>query len=169
MAATPGDTAAQRQAREKVLRDFYHRNGLKQADADQDMGVGGSPPRPNGNPIGYGIDLGKPLSVVHFPPPDVMYQHVRKSVGRPGNFFDPVGGQTGDALGLNTDTNIRKYVAFKMPPGEGLLSSNGPITDTWTDKANPVNTKGGGTQLNVGHHIKLAALCHCHNLQPCPK
>jgi uncharacterized Zn-binding protein involved in type VI secretion len=173
LAASPGDSPAQRAAREKVLRDFYERyasDGMGQARADQDMGVGGKPPRPNGSPLGYGIDLSLPLQVVKFPPPATMDQYTRATgpyAGKPGNFFDPVGGQSGDALGLNADPALRKAVTFKMPPGEGLFSGNGPIIDAWTDKDKALLTKGGGKQVTVPNSVKNAATCTCCGKTQC--
>ena len=153
-----GKNAARVTAREKVVRDFYEgRPGLGQQRADQDMGVGGSPPRANGNPKGYGIDLQGPVKVVDIPPPPKMEQYVKKH-GNPGNFFDPVGGQSGDKLGLNDDPAIRKSTTFNTPvtnpKQQGLVSQNGPIVDDWTDPNNPVQTKGGGTQMTVDDDTK---------------
>ena len=158
LAAAPGNTPAQRDAREKVVRHFYEgRPGLGQARADQDMGVGGSPPRANGNPKGYGIDLSGPVEVVDMPPPAQMQQYV-KSHGHPGNFFDPNGGQSGDQLGLNDDPAIRQSKTFNVPTTDpkqqGLRSQNGPIVDDWTDPSNPVATNGGGTQMTVDDTTK---------------
>ncbi|UQA62011.1 PAAR domain-containing protein [Polyangium aurulentum] len=170
LAASPGNTLAHREAREKVVRDFYERytgDGLDQARADQDMGVGGKPPRPNGKYVGYGIDLSLPLQVVQLGPPQTMAQYVNKSHGYPGNFFDPIGNQTGDQVGLNADPKIRKSVTWEMPVGEGLFSGNGPVIDDWTDKENPLLTQGGGVQITVPNSVKKAARCVKCKLQPC--
>ena len=135
LAASPGNSPAQKAAREKVVRDFYKgKPGLGDARASQDL---------------KGIDLDKPVQVVNIPPPPKMSQYVRKSSGKPGNFFDPIGNQTGDQLGLNDDPKIRESKSFVTPKGVALQSTAAPIVDDWTDAKNPVNTKGGGTQMVV--------------------
>ena len=150
LAKSPGDSPPQRAAREKVVRDFYEKSGLPQARADSDMGVGGMPPRANGHPLGFGIDLSAPLKVIDLP--DTAHQHIRKE-GHPGIYFDPLGHQTGDQMGLNTDGAFRDKVMFKLPPGKGLLSSAGPVAETWTDPDKAILTAGGGVQLTVPFHI----------------
>jgi uncharacterized Zn-binding protein involved in type VI secretion len=135
LAASPGNSPEQIAAREKVLRDFYKgKPGLGDDRASQDL---------------KGVDLSKPVEVVDIPPPAQMSQYVRKSSGKPGNFFDPVGNQSGDALGLNDDPQIRESRSFTTPRGQALRSTAAPIVDDWTDPKNPVNTKGGGTQMLV--------------------
>src|SRR5215469_1993775 len=135
LAAAPGASTEQRSARVTVVRDFYKgKPGLGDARATQDL---------------KGIDLDKPVEVVKIPPPPQMSQYVRKSTGKPGNFFDPLGNQTGDQLGLNDDPKIRVQKSFVTPKGQALRSTSAPITDDWTDPTNPVITKGGGTQMVV--------------------
>jgi hypothetical protein len=117
-----------------VARDFYrNREGLGEERAGQAI---------------KGIDLDKPVEVVTFPPPPTMQQYVRKGKD-PGNWFDPVGGQSGDSLGLNADPMIRERKAFVTPKGQGLISTAAPIIDDWTDKAHPINRRGGGRQIVV--------------------
>jgi hypothetical protein len=135
LARSPGSSPEQIAAREKVVRDFYHnKEGLGDERCAQDL---------------KGMDLTKPVEVVDFPPPETMKQYVRKGAAKPGNFFDPIGGQSADSLGLNGDPAIRESKTFKTPPGQGLKSTAAPITDDWTDRNNPVHTKGGGTQIVV--------------------
>jgi len=93
----------------------------------------------------------KPVQVVKFPPPDTMTQHV-KSHGNPGNWFDPLGNQTPDTLGINGQT--RKLKEFKMPQGDGLLSQARPIVDNWKVKGTSVQTSGGGYQVLVNDAIR---------------
>ena len=160
LAKAEGNSLEQRVAREKVVRDFYRRHkddGLGQQRADQDLGVGGAPPRPNKHPLGFGIDLSKPLEQVKFPQPDTATQFVRNATGRPGNFFDPLGRQNGNALGINTAPNIRELKVFALPQGAGLKSTAGPIIDDFTDKTNPTRTTGGGIQLTVPNSVRNAA------------
>lgn len=167
IAAQPGNTPEQRTAREKVIREFYfdrEDEGLGDERADQDMGTGGSPPRPNGSPKGYGIDLGGPVKVVAFPPPETVSMFCRNTApadGLFGNFIDPLGNQTGDQLGLNDDPNFRKKVVMDLPKQGGLAlqTQNGPILDDWTDKNNPKWTKGGGTQWSVPNSVKEGCKC----------
>jgi RHS repeat-associated protein len=158
LAASSGNTRAQRAARARVVLEFYgSRPGLGRDRAKQDMGYGGSPPRLNGNPKGYGIDLSQPVRVQNIPPPDQMTQFVKKH-GHPGNFFDPIGGQSPDQLGLNGDPALRQPKVFNVPatnpPQQGLVSGNGPVIDDWTDPTNHVSTKGGGTQMTVDNITK---------------
>lgn len=135
LAASSGNSPAQKTAREKVVRDFYKdKPGLGDARASQDL---------------KGIDLDKPVQVVSIPPPPQMSQYVRRRSGKPGNFFDPIGNQTGDQLGLNDDPKIRESKAFVTPRGQALRSTAAPIVDDWTDPKNAVQTKGGGTQMVV--------------------
>jgi uncharacterized Zn-binding protein involved in type VI secretion len=135
LAASSGNSPDQIAAREKVVQDFYNgKPGLGPDRASQDL---------------RGIDLNKPVQVVDIPPPHQMSQYVRKTSGKPGNFFDPLGNQTGDQLGLNDDPNIRVQKAFATPKGKALRSIAAPIVDNWTDPKNPINTKGGGTQMVV--------------------
>jgi uncharacterized Zn-binding protein involved in type VI secretion len=135
LAASTGNSPDQIAAREKVVQDFYNgKPGLGPDRASQDL---------------KGIDLNKPVQVVDIPPPPQMSQYVRKTSGKPGNFFDPLGNQTGDQLGLNDDPNIRVQKAFATPKGKALRSTAAPIVDNWTDPKNPINTKGGGTQMAV--------------------
>jgi hypothetical protein len=135
LARSAGSSPEQIATREKVVRDFYHnRPGLGDDRCNQDL---------------KGIDLTQPVEVVDFPPPDTMQQYVRKGAPKPGNFFDPVGGQSADSLGLNGDPAIRESKTFKTPPGQGLKSTAAPITDDWTDRNKAVQTKGGGTQIVV--------------------
>jgi len=135
LAASSGSSPEQKAAREKVVREFYKdKPGLGDARASQDL---------------KGIDLEKPVEVVDIPPPAKMSQYVRKTSGKPGNFFDPVGNQTGDQLGLNDDPKIREAKSFVTPKGKALRSIAAPIVDNWTDPRNVVNTKGGGTQMVV--------------------
>lgn len=135
LAASPGNSPDQRTARVRVVRDFYNNKpGLGDSRAAQDL---------------KGVDLDKPVEVVNVPPPPTMSQYVRKTTGKPGNFFDPLGNQSGDQLGLNDDPKIRVQKTFVTPKGKALRSTAAPITDDWTDPKNPVKTKGGGAQMVV--------------------
>jgi len=135
LAKTPGQTPEQRAAREKVAADFYiNRTSLG--------------PKRLGDEI-QGIDLNHPVEVVSFPPPDSAQQYSRKGAKGPGNFFDPIGGQSADSMGLNGNPAIRESNTFKTSKGEGLLSTAAPIDDTWTDPVKPMRTSGGGKQLVV--------------------
>jgi len=135
LAAQPGSSPEQIAAREKVVRNFYEgKPGLGADRASQDL---------------KGIDLTKPVEVVDIPPPPTMTQYVRKATGKPGNFFDPLGNQPGTQLGLNDDPAIRVAKTFKTPKGQALKSTAAPIVDDWTNKAKPVKTAGGGTQMVV--------------------
>jgi uncharacterized Zn-binding protein involved in type VI secretion len=170
LAAAEGASPEQRAAREKVVREFYETNaadGLGQQRADQDLGVGGAPPRANAHPAGFGIDLSTPLRVVAFPPPEQVAMFVRRTgpgAGLFGNFIDPSqppGSQTGNLMGLNDDSALRKKVILDLPPGGGLAleSGNGPIVDGWTDPVRPVATGGGGRQWTVPNSVKESVAC----------
>ena len=134
LAASSEKSDQARAAREKVVNDFYRNGeGLGEDRAAQAI---------------KGINLDEPVKVVNFPPPPAMQQYVRKGKG-PGNWFDPVGGQSGNSLGLNTDPAFRESKTFKTPKGKGLLSTAAPIKDDWTDPSHPVDCKGGGKQMVV--------------------
>jgi len=128
----PGSSPAQRAARETVARHFYES-------------------RPGLGPDRYemesdGIDLDHPVELVDVPPPEEMTQYVRKGKG-PGKWFDPLGNQPGDSLGLNDDPKFREKKRFKTPRGQALKSTAAPVREGWTDPENPVDCKGGGTQM----------------------
>jgi hypothetical protein len=172
LAASSGSSPAHLEAREKVVRHFAHENGFSQDEASTWMGVGGSPPKPNGKigPSGkpeYGIDLSKSVKVVDHPPPATMDQYVRTPKGYPGNWFDPKGGQSGDDLGLNTDPASRKHTTFNVPPGQALSSTAGPITDDWTNKSSPQYKPGGGSQYTVPSSTKTGSRCTSCGGNPC--
>lgn len=67
--------------------------------------------------------------------------------GYPGNWFDPVGGQSPDQLGISGEGRMLKK--FKIPKGTGLKSHSRPILDRWTNPEKPIQTNGGGIQLIV--------------------
>lgn len=121
-ASAPGDTLAQRVAREKVVREFYAKSGLGSARADMDLGVGGRPPRANQHPRGFGIDLTKPVRVV--PLPETLAQEVAPGEA-PSGVFDPRGTPLGEALGLGALPRREGLTTFALPAGEGLLSTSG--------------------------------------------
>ncbi len=129
------------------------------------MGYGGSPPRPNGNPKGYGIDLSHPVYVQDMPPPEQVRQYV-KNHGYPGNFADPLSTQRPVELGLNPDPAMRQPKTFTVPntnpKQQGLVSTAGPVVDDWTDPANPVQVNGGGTQMTIDDTTRFG-------LQPQPQ
>jgi hypothetical protein len=101
------------------------------------------------------VDLSKPVEVINFPPPEQMTQYV-KSHGFPGNWFDPQGNQTPDALGLSGEG--RTLTSFKMPSSQGLLSHSKPIVDNWTSPGVSVSTTGGGKQLLVNDETKKSVI-----------
>ena len=148
LAKSKGSTPEHIAARDKVARHYLENNDYS---SDQiDMALGSKNGVVNG-----GVDLKKPLEVMSFPPPDTMAQYVRAH-GNPGNWFDPVGGQTADSMGLNQAT--RHVRQFAVPEGDGLLSSAKPVIDDWTVPKAPVPTSGGGAQLFVNDAIKDNAI-----------
>lgn len=144
LAKTAGETSAHIAARKKVAKSYMENNGFTD---DQIKAALGS----NDGKIIGGIDLTKPVEIKSFPPPDSMTQHV-KSHGYPGNWFDPLGTQTPDSLGISGEG--RKLASFNIPEGNGLLSTSKPILDTWTNSNNPVQTSGGGQQIFINDEIK---------------
>lgn len=129
-------------ARQKTAKDFFTKNmGLKDHEA---------------NDLMKGIDFDKPVELVKVPPPDTMSQYVRKSHGKPGNWFNPDPKQTPDMLGLNGDPSIRELKTFKTPEGFALKSTASPIVDNWTDGSKAVSTSGGGFQMTVSDEMKNA-------------
>lgn len=135
LAKSPGQTPEHRAARETVAKDFYiNRTSLG--------------PKRFADEIN-GVDLNQPVEVVSFPPPPAVQQYVRKGARGPGNFFDPIGGQSADSLGLNGNPSIRESKTFAVTKGQGLQSIAAPIDDSWTDPSSPMTTGGGGKQLVV--------------------
>lgn len=138
LAKSAGDSPEQIAARKKVAKAYYESEPtLGEKRYKQDV---------------KGIDLSKPVEVVEFPPPNTMKQYVRETHQTPGNFFDPVGGQSADSLGISNEGRVLK--TFKTPKGKGLKSTAAPIRDDWTNADNPVMCKGGGTQIIVGSDTK---------------
>lgn len=132
-AAAPGASAAQKQARAKVARNFLNEGaGMSQAKTEEAL---------------TGLDMDQPVEVVEIPPPDTLDQYVRKGNGRMGQWFSPDPEQTGADIGLNDDPNFREKKTFPTPQTKALKSTAAPIEDTWTDPDNPVATPGGGEQL----------------------
>lgn len=148
LARSPGSSPEQIQAREKVALNYLESNGHTDSQIKDALGSA------DGSRDG-GVDLTKPLEVIEFPPPDKMSQYVG-SHGYPGNWFDPVGDQTPDMLGINGEG--RTLTSFEMPVGSGLKSHSKPILDTWTDPDNPIQTNGGGVQLFVNNETREGVL-----------
>ncbi|WP_158681678.1 hypothetical protein [Microbulbifer pacificus] len=146
LAKNPGKTPEQIRARDKVARYYMEKNEFTESQISDALG------NIDGTIVG-GIDLNKPLEVVNYPPPEYMYQYV-KSHGYPGNWFDPIGSQTPDMLGISGDGRALK--AFKMPKGDGLTSFSKPILDKWTTPDSPVQTNGGGIQLLINDTTKAS-------------
>lgn len=148
LAKSEGASSEHIQARTKLSRHFLKSNGFTEsqiANAIGDEGAG----------IEGGVDLTKPVEVMNFPPPEQMTQYV-KSHGFPGNWFDPQGNQTPDALGLSGEG--RTLTPFKMPSSQGLLSYSKPIVDNWTNPGVSVSTAGGGKQLLVNDDTKKSVI-----------
>lgn len=144
LAKSNGNAPEQALARDKVARHYLENNGFSDKQISDALGS------PDGDRSG-GIDLTNPLSIIVFPPPEKMTQHVMPH-GFPGNWFDPKGDQTPDSLGINPEN--RKKTDFIMPQGTGLLSHSKPIIDTWTNPDNPISTNGGGMQVFVNDALK---------------
>ena len=144
LSKSSGNTVAHIAARNKVARNYMENNGYSSGQIIDALGSSNKLTK-------GGVDLNKPLEIIQFPPPEKMYQYV-KSHGNPGNWFDPVGKQTADSLGVNAATRTSK--AFKMPKGDGLLSRSRPIIDDWTVPEQSVQTGGGGIQLFVNDKVK---------------
>lgn len=144
LAKTEGVTQTHIAAREKVARHYLKENGFSDSQIADALGSS------DGDRSG-GVDLTKPLSVITFPPPEKMTQHVMPH-GFPGNWFDPTGNQTPDALGISPEK--RTKTDFVMPVGNGLSSHSKPIIDTWTNPNNPVSTKGGGIQVFINDKLR---------------
>lgn len=148
LAKSEGISSEHIHARTKLSRHFLKSNGFTESQianaiGDEDAGIEG------------GVDLSKPVEVINFPPPEQMTQYV-KSHGFPGNWFDPQGNQTPDALGLSDEG--RTLTSFKMPSSQGLLSHSKPIVDNWTSPGVSVSTTGGGKQLLVNDETKKSVI-----------
>jgi|GEM_PF-2236530 len=144
LAKMSGNTPAQVRARRSLARDYMENNGFTEDQIKDALGT------VDGVAEG-GVDFDQPLEVISFPPPEYMYQYVN-SHGYPGNWFDPVGGQSADQLGISGEGRMLKQ--FKMPKGTGLKSHSRPILDRWTNPEKPIQTNGGGIQLIVNDDSK---------------
>ena len=140
LAKAPGSLPIQRSARLQIIEDFYDRTpGLGKARCKQDI---------------RGIDLNEPVEVIKIPPPDTMTQYMREGSGKAGNFFNPVGSQSAESMGISGQGRIAK--TFEAVEGEGLRSTAAPILDDWTASTNPILCSGGGQQVVVGDTVKAA-------------
>jgi len=144
LAKSEGATPAQIRSRERVSRHYLETNGYTESQISDALGSS------DGTRIG-GVDLTKSVSVIKFPPPEHMSQYVN-SHGYPGNWFDPIGNQSPDALGISGEG--RTLAKFTMPQGSGLQTHSKPILDTWTTIDKPIQTNGGGVQLFVNDNVK---------------
>lgn len=144
LAKSEGSTPAHIAAREKVARIYLKENEFSETQIADALGSA------DGSRSG-GVDLTKPLSVISFPPPEKMTQYVMPHAF-PGNWFDPKGNQTPDALGISAKG--RTKADFLMPKGTGLSSHSKPIIDTWTTPGNSVSTNGGGIQLFINDRLR---------------
>lgn len=141
LARRPGALPAQLAARRQVASRFFAEELELEPHQVTDMMKG--------------VDLSEPVQIVDIPPPETMSQWMRHN-GRRGNWFNPDPSQTPDMLGLNGDPAFRRLVTLKTPPGKALRSVASPILDNWTDRANPVATKGGGIQMTVSNAVRDA-------------
>ncbi len=105
------------------------------------------------NEISGGVELSKPVEVIQFPLPETVAQYTR-SHGFPGNWFDSLGNQAPDTLGLNGISREKKV--FMMPQGSGLKNYAKPVVDNWTVPEFPVATNGGGVKVFVTDEVKSA-------------
>ena len=147
LAKSEGSTPEHISAREKVARSYLENNDFTENQIEDAIGNYRTGSK-------GGVDMMKPVEVISFPPPDSMSQHVR-SHGYPGNWFDPIGNQPPDSLGISGEG--RHIVQFKMPEGTGLKSTSRAIIDKWTNPQNPVSTNGDGIQVFVNDNTKLNA------------
>lgn len=166
LAASEGDTPAIRVAREKLVREFYAAHasdGLGTARADQDLGVGGVPPRANAHTKGFGIDLGKPVLLVRLEPGVRVSMSVRthgRGAGALVNVVAPLP-PSGSAPTAAEDTAGRRQIVAELRDIEGiaLQSVEGPAVDDWTDPSQPVSTPGGGTRWLLPHTTRESLRC----------
>jgi hypothetical protein len=138
LAREPGETSGQRDARRAVAHYFYATQPGLAVRFDDDL---------------KGIDLGQPVEVISLPAGAVLYQYVRQSTMRVGNFFSPTPDAVPDCLGISGTGRV--LLTLALPTGQGLRSIAAPILDTWTG-SEPVATKGGCAQVVVGDAVKTA-------------
>jgi uncharacterized Zn-binding protein involved in type VI secretion len=133
-ATVPPALLAERKA---TAQKFFEEQGLEPQQAKQLM---------------KGIDFSKPVELVDIPPPETLYQYVRKAGGKVGEWFSPYV-QEARALGLNPDPAIRELKQFKAPSTKVLKSTAAAVVDHWTNKGVPVPTPGGGEQMVVPKNV----------------
>lgn len=139
LAKTPGDTAAQREARRNVATVYYATAGMMERFPG-DL---------------KGIDLGKPVALATVDGGAIMYQFVRNGGRYLGNFFSPIQAVEPTCLGISGAG--RTQVPATMPRANALRSIAAPIVDTWTTQGVAVPTEGGCAQVVVDDDAKKAA------------
>ncbi len=153
LAASEGDSPEHQRARKAVAGYYYLTTpgllGKGVADTEQNR-------KAKLQQDLTGIDLSKPLRIVEMPDPETMTQYKRKpKKAGLGNFFDPLGNQTGSEMGVNDHQSYREKVVCTLPKDppkiRGLNSTAAPIVDKWTNPKYPQKCKGGGEQMNVPH------------------
>ncbi len=162
-AAAPGNTAVQRAAREAVVRSFYDRSandGLGVQRAEQDLGFGGTPPRPNGHPLGYAIDISRPIRVVDLLPEWDAAISVRiggAAAGLFGNVLDP---DTSRDDSASRDAATRRVVvALPAGGGQALQAVTGPIAPSPLDRGPSRAIAGGDLRWIVPSSVKEDSTC----------
>ena len=152
LAAAPGNTPEQVNARQKVAADFYqNQGGMNATQAAQHMS---------------GIDYNHPVSTGPPPPiptPMNCYQNPGGDPNRPGQYFAQAGNSpsslgianTGNGFGSDGTYGAgpvgpKESTSYNMPPNSQYMQSTAaPVNDTWSSAGTSTPTDGGGTQYCV--------------------
>jgi hypothetical protein len=160
--------AAQRDARNRVLRAFYEENGQENALKDEQGRLYGT--AANGKPIKKlrkptnkeirdhmkGSSLNAPVRVGPAPPSDTPLDQWQPPGGDRGNYF-ATAGQKPDQLGINPQAKAwnqpgqpvmaREPTAHAVDPKTPYMQSTAaPVTDDWSVPGQPYDASGGGAQ-----------------------
>jgi uncharacterized Zn-binding protein involved in type VI secretion len=166
LAASEGDTPAIRVAREKLVREFYEAHaadGLGSARADQDLGVGGVPPRANAHPDGFTIDLGKPVALVQLELGVQVSMSVRTQgldAGMLERIVTPSPTPRRDATRV-IDAASRKHVVLELASegGAALQFTEGPRIHDATGPSELASAPGEGVRWLLPNTTRESLRC----------
>ncbi|MFZ5892267.1 MAG: polymorphic toxin type 46 domain-containing protein [Myxococcota bacterium] len=150
LAASPGNTPAQRRARKKVVSAFLSQHGQ---EFDPKTKSYKPPTKKQVRDQLRGHDMSKPVKVGPPPPaPSPQHQWQRKN-GFQGSYYGDKS-TTPSELGISPYSRGKdgRYESKQQKPyavdpkTPYLESTSAPVNDTWSVKGQPVPAKGGGIQ-----------------------
>lgn len=137
LAAKPGRSIAQREARQKLFQAYEAEFGNK-------------------TNIGTGMDFNKPMQIVKTPPPSrISMWRNEKFLNGHGNYYDPSGGaSTPSQLGINS-VGRQQGIFRNEKPGLAFEGYGAPIADDWSVKGSGTRmTEGGPRQFHIPDDFK---------------